>query len=98
MSAPQLDQRKRVLTNEDVAKIGDAFDERMSSLFETIGYNVNSPDERAKIRADHIWVRDLRTGTDKLKSGAVLSIVTTALAGITYALWTGFKAVLAGMK
>lgn len=98
MTTPKLDQRKNVLTDDDFVKIGDAFDERMSTLFETIGYDVGSPQERANIREDHVWIRSIRVGTEKLKTGAVLSLVGSAAVALLYALWVGVKASIMAVK
>jgi hypothetical protein len=82
MSADQ--QERTSLTDSDFDKIGEAFDKRLTSLFEVIGYNVTTPESREEIHKDHTFVRSMRGGIKYLIGTAVV-----AVAGAAAAAWLG---------
>lgn len=89
-----LERRENTLTDTDLERIGDTFDRRVAGIFENIGYDISDAAERGKIRLDHVWVRDLRTGTEKVKVGALISVLGTLGASVLYAIFVGAKALL----
>lgn len=56
----QVEQRRSILSEGDLDAIGRAFDDRMNSMFEIIGYDISTPESRAEINKDHQMVRDAR--------------------------------------
>lgn len=54
------ERRKSVLLDSDLDRIGEAFDRRLTSFCEKIGYDVTTPESRAAIRDDHSFVRNFR--------------------------------------
>lgn len=81
------EKRARVLTPDDITAIGEAFDERVIRLLESIGYDVTTPASRASIREDHTFLRDFRVGSGKVKLGALTSLAGAALVGMGVLLW-----------
>lgn len=77
-------RRARVLTPDDITAIGETFDQRLIRWFESIGYDVSTPDARAGIREDHTWIRDFRIGTGKVKTGGMVALVTSAISGFVW--------------
>ena len=56
------ERRKSVLLDSDVDRIGEAFEQRLTSFCERIGYDVSTPESRDEIRTDHKFVRIIRKG------------------------------------
>lgn len=61
------ERRNRVLTDADL----EALTKHMSLQFESIGYDISTPETRSEIHADHGFIRDLRKGTGKVKMAAI---------------------------
>lgn len=75
------------LTEADFERIGRVFDKRVHTLFETIGYDVTTPESRARIRDDHTFIRRIRRA-----SGLILTGLFTAIgSGVLYAAVFGVK-------
>ncbi len=87
----EKERRNQVLTPDDIAAIGETFDQRVIRLFESIGYDITSPAARAGIREDHSWVRDFRTGSERVKLGALIAAVGSIGSGLAWLAWHGFK-------
>jgi len=86
-SATHGERRDAILSAHDIEAIGKAFDVRVAGIFESIGYDVSTADSRAKIYADHAWVRDFRTGAGKVKL-AILTMAGGGAAGaIAHLVW-----------
>ncbi len=77
------ERRQSTLTETDFSRIADSFDERMSTLFETIGYDTSTAEARKEIRADHEFVRDTRKAKGVVVYGILLSV------GTGIAVWMG---------
>ena len=60
MSDERKERRGSALSDNDIERIGEAFDRKMQGLFEVIGYDTSSPETRMEIRKDHEFVRDAR--------------------------------------
>lgn len=75
------ERRGSVLSDTDIERIETAFDRRLAALFEAIGYDTSSPQERNEIRKDHEFVRDTRRA-----KGKVLTAFVTGIGG-SIALW-----------
>lgn len=84
MAEDSPERRKSILTEDDIEKIGKAFDQRQTQLFETIGYDVTTPESRSAIRDDHRFVRILRQIS---VWGSGVAII--AIAGVAAAKWGG---------
>jgi hypothetical protein len=82
MSDP--DTRKPALSESDLDRIGEAFDKRLTSFCEVIGYDVTTPESRSAIRDDHKFVRALRRAAVWL-----IGVVVVAAAGAAAAGWLG---------
>lgn len=78
------ERRKSLLTDDDIEKIGGVFTKHQTQLFETIGYDVTTPESRSAIRDDHRFVRIAR---QVAVWGSGVAIV--AIAGVAAAKWGG---------
>lgn len=86
-TTPGYEQRKSMLTDSDIERIGEAFDRKMQGLFEMIGYDTSTPDSRSEIRKDHEFVRDAR----QARAVLVTAVMTSIGGAIVLALWAGAK-------
>lgn len=82
--ADRQERRKSVLSDDDVERIGEAFDKKISVLCETIGYDITTPDSRSEIRKDHEFVRDSRKAKGRIVA-AILTAMGTAIGGAAMA-------------
>jgi hypothetical protein len=78
------ERRKSSLTDNDLDRIGEAFDNRLTSFCERIGYDVTTPESRAEIRKDHEFVRESRKAKAKIVA-AILTAMGTAIGGAAMA-------------
>ena len=83
------ERRTNVLSDADIDRIEKAFDKRVSTLFETIGYDTSTPEARTEIRKDHEFVRDARKAKVTIITGALGAIGS----GIAWLIYMGAKAV-----
>lgn len=89
------ERRKSVLTDDDLDRIGENFDKRLTNFCEVIGYDVTTPESRSEIRDDHKFVRDARKAKAKIV-GAALAAVGTALGGAAMANTDVLKMIFGG--
>lgn len=80
---PTQERRQNSLTDADLSSISDMFDSRMSTLFETIGYDTTTPDSRHEIREDHEFVRTTRNAKGTIIGAFLIGI------GTVIATWIG---------
>jgi len=85
MSDDRQERRKSHLTDHDLERIGDAFDERLSKRFELIGYDDTTPESRAEIRKDHEWTRTTR----QFKTAIIMAIALAIAGGIGTTIYNG---------
>ena len=78
------ERRKSLLLESDLDRIGEAFERRLESFCEKLGYDVTTPESRAEIRDDHRFVRVARKGALWVAGTAVVAIAGAAAAG-----WVG---------
>jgi hypothetical protein len=78
------ERRKSVLQDTDFDRIGEAFEQRLASFCEKIGYDVTTPESRSEIRDDHRFVRLLRKAAVGIIAAFVVAIAGAAAAG-----WVG---------
>jgi hypothetical protein len=83
------ERRKSVLAEGDIQRIEAAFDKRMGTMFEMIGYDISTPKSREEIRKDHEFVRDAR----KAKAAVITAVLTSVGSGLAWLLYMGAKAV-----
>lgn len=79
----QQERRNAVLTDADVARIETAFDKRLNSLFEMIGYDTTTPESRSSIRKDHEFVRSARRAKGKIVAAFLTAIGGSAAVAAT---------------
>lgn len=86
-----MTERPKILTPDDIAAVAeasrDAFKNEVTRLFESIGYDVTTPDARASIREDHVWVRDFRHGAAKVKTGVTIAGISSVVSGLLWAVF-----------
>lgn len=70
------ERRQTVISDNDIERIGEAFDRKIQGLFEMIGYDTSNPETRGEIRKDHEFVRDARKA-----KGVALTTFFTAIIG-----------------
>ncbi len=94
------ERRGGLLTDDDFARLaaaaelaiqraGMAADAAAVARFESIGYNVSTPESRAELHLDHTFIRDLRKGTARAKMAAIGAFFLVALGVLGHALLDG---------
>lgn len=78
------ERRKSLLQDSDFEKIGEAFEQRLASFCEKIGYDVTTPESRSEIRDDHRFVRLLRKAAVGIIAAMIVAVAGAAAAG-----WVG---------
>jgi deoxyxylulose-5-phosphate synthase len=86
--ANATDHRKSILSDGDIQRIEAAFDKRIDTLFEMIGYDTSTPKSGEEIRKDHEFVRDARHA----KAAVITAILTSVGSGLAWLLYMGAKA------
>lgn len=80
VAVSEPERRKSVLQDSDLDRIGEAFDQRLTSFCEKIGYDVTTPETRAEIREDHTWVRKWRNRTGWIVATVVGAAIASGVA------------------
>lgn len=75
---PSSERRQTIISDNDIERIGEAFDRKIQGLFEMIGYDTSTPDSRGEIRKDHEFVRDAR----KAKAVALTTFFTAIIGSV----------------
>ena len=88
------ERRNRVLTDDDIAELMRRMDESWRRHCELIGYDVSTPETRAEIHADHMFVRNMRNGAMRAKVAGWGAAITTFVGGALYMLWLTLKTAL----
>lgn len=84
------ERRRSALSDEDMDRIGDAFDKRLNNLFEVIGYDTSTPNAREEIRKDHGFVREARRAKGRV-IGAFFGSIGAAIAAFAWSAFTAGK-------
>lgn len=101
MTPARPERRDRVLTDGDIADLFNRLDkaeddrekkrrEEQTQLFESIGYDISSPQTRSEIRDDKLFVRGLRKGAVRAKLTAIGVITLGLLSMVGHWVVSGF--------
>lgn len=76
-------------SNREIAR--QAAKETVAEYFNILGVDINDPEERRSLQADHAYLRRSRQGAEEIAKIVRRSAITLALGGFAWVLWEGFK-------